>query len=162
MTHTMATRPTRLHSWRDRLAREMAAGLEQSRARLACEQLCFFAVDCHPWHGHIGLCLLTVPEAAADPGLRDPAQMASWRLFHFAQATAAHGVIEKLAQEMELDYRGAEDLAETATAYLRVTAEAVASAPVQAALGRVFGTPDFRVSVAHPDTGEEFCASEMV
>ena len=48
-----------------------------------------FAIDCTPWHGSIGLSILTSEESNAHPAMVDPSEIAAWRHFNFSENLAA-------------------------------------------------------------------------
>ncbi len=113
------------------------------------------ALDCHPWHGSIGIAVLTAKEVAAGRALDDPAEMAAWRLFDFARNFGSWQVVSALGKEMKSAYESG-DRPEVVEAFLRACATAVTSYPVTKALESFMLVDGFRLSVAHPDNGREF------
>jgi len=70
--------------WMAHLADAIGAAVREFAPAIANNQTILFAVDCHPWHGMLGLALLTADEAVGYPRLNDPAEMAAWRHNDFA------------------------------------------------------------------------------
>jgi len=69
------------------------------------------ALDVHPWHGHIGLCVLT-DEDEEYPSLREQREdMASWSFFNLA-ATPEGPRVAPLAEAMRAEYERAGDAKE--------------------------------------------------
>jgi hypothetical protein len=115
-----------------------------------------FAVDCHPWNGHICLAILTADEAAADESLLGPEEMAAWRHYRFSDGADSWRPVADLGREMRAAYEAADDRAAAAESYLLACARAVAASEVGAAITRLECDPRFRISVPHPDDGREF------
>jgi hypothetical protein len=100
---------------------------------------------------------LTHAEVANDPLLADPNEMAAWKYFHFTSPLASWKDVGDLAIRMrEAYYNAASDRDKVAQDYLRACTWAVKSAEVRQALDVYDLAVPFRVSVAHPDTGEEY------
>ena len=114
-------------------------------------------MDCHPWHGSLGLSALTAAEVDADGLLADPAEMAAWRHHDFARGSAAWLPTAVLGSEMRVAYVSG-DRPAVAAAFLGACAAAVASEGVMDALGLFVRARGFRVSVTHPDDGREFAS----
>jgi hypothetical protein len=116
------------------------------------------ALDCHPWHGSIGIAALTAKEVAADPALDDPAVMAAWRFFDFARDFDSWQVTTVLAQEMKSAYYSA-DRPAVVEAFFSGCAAAITSDAVGEAIEGFTRVDGFGLSVAHPDNGHEFVES---
>jgi hypothetical protein len=142
--------------WAKQLARAVAATLQEYRAHLRDTPIALFAVDCHPWNGFLGLALLTAEEANADGQLADPAEMAAWRHYNFSNGLAAWHPAAVLGREMQEAYAAASDRKVAADAFLKACALAMASAEAAAAIELLDRDNRFRISVAHPDGGQEF------
>jgi hypothetical protein len=141
--------------WTARLAAAIAAALSDFAARPSAEAVAMLAVDCHPWHGSLALALLTTAEAETDPLLADPAEMAAWRYYDFARDLPCWQSVAQLGAEMRAAYDAGERPA-VAIAFLRACTAAVLSPQAGAALRRLSQARGFRLSVAHPDNGQEF------
>lgn len=113
------------------------------------------ALDCHPWHGSIGIAALTAKEVATDRALDDPAEMAAWRFFDFARDFESWQAATALGQEMKSAYDSG-DRPAVVEAFLSACAAAMTSNAVGEALEGFTRAPGFRLSVAHPDNGREF------
>ena len=144
--------------WVARMADTIAAAVREFAPIVGDDRITLFAVDCHPWHGMLGLAVLTADEAATDPELNDPAEMAAWRHYDFASGLAAGRALIPLGAEMRSAYYEAGDRPATAEAYLRACVSAAASPTVAAALDQFKRADGFRLSVTHPDSGREFVA----
>jgi hypothetical protein len=142
--------------WTDALAVAVSATVAHLASRLRGEPLAMLAVDCHPWHGTLSLSVLTASEVDADPMLADPAEMAAWRHFHSSDGKPGWDAVAELGQEMRAAYSASPVRCETATAYLKACAVAMASSGVLSAIEAFDRDPRFRISVAHPDDGREF------
>lgn len=153
--NTGAERTSVPEDWSARLADAIAGALWEFAPQLGGEAIALLAVDCHPWHGSVGLSALTATEAAEDALLADPSEMAAWRHHDFAHEMTAWRPVAGLGDEMRAAYEAGGG-PEVAVAYLRVCAAVVSSAPVKAALEQLCRADGFRVSVAHPDDGREF------
>lgn len=114
------------------------------------------AIDCHPWHGVLALCVLTESECTDDSELRDPAEMAAWRFFNCSDGIDAWGATTALAQSMRSDCESAGDNASVATAYFHRCADAFGHSDVVGARSKLGPSPEFRLSVTHPDNGTEY------
>jgi hypothetical protein len=118
------------------------------------------ALDVHPWHGHIGLCLLT-DEDEEYPSLRvQYEEMASWRLFNLA-ATPQWPRVAPLAEAMRAQYEAAGD-AKGKRLLLPAAAAALDSPIVTDALAPLTLAPSFERFVGDPDDPEQtnLCAPE--
>jgi hypothetical protein len=141
--------------WAPRLASAISAAMREFAPLVGAEPLAMLALDCHPWHGTLGLAALTAREVASDNLLADPAEMAAWRYFDFAQEFPSWKVVSDLGKRMRLDYEAGDRLA-VAEAFMRACAAAISSKSVGDALAAFVRTDGFRLSVAHPDDRREF------
>lgn len=147
-------------NWTPRLASVIAAALQEyGLSALRGTPVVALDVGCFPWHGQIGLSVLTAGELDADPALADPREQASWTHFDFAADLTSWAAAEELCSRMREAYyaaTGDETHGATAEAFMRACADAVASPQARAAIELLNRDPRFRISVAHPDTGREF------
>lgn len=141
--------------WTPRLASAIAGALREFAPQVGAEPLAMLALDCHPWHGSIGIAALTVKEIAADRALDDPAEMAAWRFFDFARDFDSWQVASELGQEMKSAYDSG-DRPVVVEAFFRACAAAIKSNAVAKGLEGFIRIDGFRLSVAHPDNGREF------
>ena len=137
----------------------IAAAVQEIALLLINESIALFAVDCHPWHGMVGLAMLTGEELASNPMLAEPSEMAAWRYYDFASALAVGKSFIPLGEEMRSAYYQAEDRPSMVEAYLEPCAVAVTAPPVTAALELLKREKGFRISVTHPDSNREFVVS---
>jgi hypothetical protein len=142
--------------WMPRLSAAIAATVREFASGLGDTPVALLAVDCHPWHGSVGLSVLTAAEADADGLLADPAEMAAWRHYDFSAGLASWQPAAPLGRSMRAAYEAAADRRAAAEAFFRACAEAVACPEAVAALGSLQRRGDFRISVACPDDGREF------
>jgi len=143
------------HQWTARLAGLIVNALSEFRGQVD-GQIEAFAVDCHPWHGGLGLAMLTHDEVVNDPVLFDPAEMAAWKHFDFGSNLASWQAAADLASQMREAYYKSNDHADVAEEYLRACADAVATPAVQQALSKYDLTDAFRIFVRHPDTDKQY------
>lgn len=141
--------------WTPRLASAIAAALVELSPHVGTEPLVMLALDCHPWHGEIGIAALTLKEVAADSSSNDPAAMAAWRLFDFACDFDSWKQVAELGEVMKSAYYSG-DCSTVAEAYFMACAVAISSDIVAEALASFTLADGFRLSVAHPDNGREF------
>lgn len=124
------------------------------------EEMEVFAVDCHPWNGVIVLAFLTHSELKDAPFLSEAAEMAAWKHYDFGAKLASWRTISGIASAMRNAYEDAgDDRRDVANQFFRECASAVASNSVQKALSVFRRTKGFRVSVPHPDSGDEYYPS---
>ena len=142
--------------WVNALAGAVAATVAELAFQLRGVPLAMLAVDCHPWHGTLALSVLTASEVAADPVSADPEEMAAWRHFHCSDGKPGWATAAELGREMGAAYSASPVRGETAVAFLKACATAMASSEVSSAIEAFDRDPHFRVSVAHPDNGREF------
>jgi hypothetical protein len=146
--------------WIARLADSIAAAIQEIAPLLANESIALFAVDCHPWHGMVGLAILTSEELARNSLLAEPSEMAEWQHYDFACQLAAGKSFIPLGEEMRSAYYQAEDRPRMAEAFLKACAVAATTPQVTAALELLKREKNFRISVTHPDSNREFMVSE--
>jgi hypothetical protein len=144
--------------WTPRLASAIVAALREFAPQVGAEPLAMLALDCHPWHGTIGVAALTAKEVAGDKGLADPAEMAAWRFFDFARDFDCWQVATVLAQEMKSAYYSGGRPA-VVEACFSACAAAITCDVVGEALEGFARVDGFRLSVAHPDNRREFVSS---
>ena len=70
-------------SWGEKLEDLIVRALLDFKKEVS-EEMTMFSVDCHPWHGRIGLAFLSRKEAEKTPFLKDPDEIAGWDFFNFA------------------------------------------------------------------------------
>jgi hypothetical protein len=143
--------------WARRLAVVIAAAVRELSTRLRGTPVIQLAVDCHPWNGTLGLSVLTAAEVEADPVLNDPSEMAAWRHFNCSAGLAAWQPAGTFGREMQTAYTTAADRKAAADEFFRACATAVSSPEVGTAVALLDTDSRFRVSVAHPDDGREYC-----
>lgn len=142
--------------WADELAGVIHNSLVECSARIG-EPLAMLSVDCHPWNGVLALALLTQAEILRDPLLATPAEMAAWEHYDIGSTLASWAPASSLGSEMRDEYDGSKhSRADVAKAYFQLCAAATASDKVREALARYQLSDIFRISVCHPDTGEEY------
>jgi hypothetical protein len=146
--------------WITRLSDAIVASLQEFVPLHGHETFALFAVDCHPWHGMIGLAMVTSEELVSEPFLAEPAEMAAWRHYNFAGQLAAGKLFIPLGEEMFSAYDQFEDKPTGALTFLEACAIAATSSQVTAALGLLNRESGFRVSVTHPDSDQEFVVPE--
>ncbi len=141
--------------WTPRLALAIAGALREFASHVGTEPLAMLALDCHPWHGSIGIAVLTAKEVAADRALDNPAEMAAWRFFDFASEFDSWHAATALGQEMKAAYYSG-DRPAVVEAFFSACAAAITSDAVAVALEGFIRVDDFRLSAAHPDDRREF------
>jgi hypothetical protein len=143
--------------WIPRLSSAIVAALREFAPSVGADSLVMLALDCHPWHGRIGISALTSTEVAADETLSDPPEMAAWRFFDFARDFKSWELTTDLVQLMRSAYYSDSDSRPAVTeAFFVACAAAIRSASVAEALGPFNLAEGFRLSVAHPDNGHEY------
>jgi hypothetical protein len=95
------------------------------------------AADLHPWDGSLELSMCTQGEDA------DPEEQAAWTHFSFTEELEAWKPVHDLSRKMQQEYEASSDKQKTAREYFQATA-------------RALKTLNIKVSVQHPDDGEEF------
>jgi hypothetical protein len=143
--------------WQGDLSKLIAVALAEFR-RQADDEMEIFALDCHPWNGLINLAFLTRSESKEDPLLFDIGEIAVWKYFDFSAELSSWQPALGVASRMRPVYELADEdnRREVVAKFLRSCAEAVASKLVQDMLARFHLAKGFRITVQHPDTGEEF------
>jgi hypothetical protein len=145
--------------WRNQLSLAIVHAVHILQARLGDDVLVILALDCHPWNGGLSLAALTQSEVNADPSLCDPAEMAAWTNYHFAESGRDWN-IDALCDTMKTDYYSSEDHDGIAQSYLRSCAAALSDESVLRALQQLLLHDDFRLSVTHPDDRTEYCTQK--
>jgi len=111
--------------WIPRLAATVAATIREFAPKLCGIPVKILAVDCHPWHGSVGLAVLTADEAVMDGMLADPSEMASWQHYRFSEGLASWQLAAPLGCVMRAVYEVAAERRTVAEAFLRACAEAM-------------------------------------
>lgn len=145
-------------TWASRFSRVLADTLNALSPRLADTAVSMIAIDCHPWNGGLHLAILQTCELDGEPQIGDPAEMAAWQMYNCGESMAEWEPAAVLAAEMRQDYDQENDKQATANDYLQACADALSSPSVRATLQRLNLDASFRISVAHPDNGREFCS----
>jgi hypothetical protein len=145
-----------LDDWSRRFAEVVASAVREFGPSLRGVPLVSLAVECHPWNGALGLSLLTDAEAKSDPLLMNPAEMAAWRHYLVSDRLECWCPAVALAREMQTAYEATNDHAVVAGTFFSACALAMTKPAVVEAIERLERAPNFRISVAHPDSGEEF------
>jgi hypothetical protein len=148
------------------LAERTAHELDFWWSRWKVETIRALAYDCHPWHGGIGLCLLTSREEFPDETY-GKWSLGDWRLQDFTSSIGAEGwpAVKHLAQLMLQYYEGKTTTdtertpAERADVIFQCCAKALRSETVAACLKRYRLSADFEVGVFDPDksAGKNYC-----
>ena len=142
--------------WTTRLAKVIEEALTEFRGHVQ-DDIEMFAVDCSPWNGFLGLALLTGAEVEQDSLLHDPAEMAAWKYFDFGSGLRSWAPTGELGRQMQQEYQAANDAHDAiAERFFRACAEALAADGVQQELRRYSLGKTFRISVCHPDSGQEY------
>src|SRR5713226_5106977 len=150
------------------LAERTAHELDFWWSRWKVETIRALAYDGHPWHGGIGLCLLTSREEFPEEAYGKWA-LGDWRLQDFTSSIGAEGwpAVKDLGQMM-LQYHEGETttdtdltLAERADVIFRCCAKALRSKQVAESLKRYQLSSDFELGVVDPDksAGKNYCES---
>lgn len=142
--------------WSAGLADAIAASLREFAPQLQGTAVARLQVICLPWHGQLGLAILTADEVAADPSLDDPRMTMDWQHGEFTEEVDAWDQTTPLAQAMRAVYYSSSDCPTTAAAFLQASARAAASPTVAEAVGLLDRAEGFRISVIHPDDRREF------
>lgn len=148
------------------LAERTANELNFWWSRLKVETIRALAYDCAPWHGGIGLCLLTGREEFPEETY-GKWSLGDWRLQDFTSSVGAEGwpAVRDLAQIMLQYYEGVTkadtDLtpAERAEVIFCCCAKALQSKQVAESLERYQLSGDFELGVFDPDDpdGMNYC-----
>jgi hypothetical protein len=125
------------------------------------DEMEMFAVDCHPWNGVVVLAFLTHAELRDAPFLSEAAEMAAWKYYDFGAVLACWRSASELGSRMRAAYEEAGAARSTvARRYFQACAEAVASKQVQDVLFTYHLAEGFKITITHPDSGEEFYPPE--
>src|SRR5262249_28677409 len=143
-------------SWTAHFAGAIAASLREFAPQLKGRQVALLQVVCLPWHGFLGLAILTAEEFAEDASLSDPRRTMDWQYGEFTEEVDAWDATTPLAQEMRAAYYGSSDCPTAAIAFLRACAQAAATSTVTEAVSVLERTDKFQISVPHPDDHREF------
>ena len=145
-----------VNQWQNSLAKLIVEALAEFRDR-ADDEMELFAVDCHPWNGVIVLAFLTESELKDSPFLSEVAEMAAWKYYDFGAGLASWQPVSEIASAMRTAYAVAgENRQEVANQFLHGCAAAVVSKQVQDALSAFRLAKGFKVSIPHPDSGDEY------
>src|SRR5262249_2870624 len=142
--------------WTARLAEAIAASLREFAPQLRDTEVALLQLTCLPWHGLLGLAILTAEEVAADAGLADPMRTMDCKHGEVREEVEAWRLTTPLAHEMRAAYNRSSDCPGTALEFLRACARAFATAAVAEAVGLLQRVDGFRISVPHPDDRREF------
>jgi hypothetical protein len=142
--------------WQSDLTEVVSTALREFRGA-ADDEMEMFAVDCHPWNGVVVLAFLTRSESRDAPYLSEAAEMAAWKYYDFGANLACWQSALSLASKMRSAYEEARDnRSSVAEQFLQQCAAAVASKAVQDALSTYRLAKGFKITVPHPDKGEEY------
>lgn len=142
--------------WVEAVADAVASAVREFAERAPGVEVVLLDVGCCPWNGMLELSALTAAEATADPALTDPAGMASWRYYNFASGPTGWGAVERLGWAMRRAYEASDEPAQVADAFLAACAAAVAEVESSGGLAPIKKGIGFRISVAHPDSGQVY------
>jgi hypothetical protein len=147
------------------LGERIAHELDFWSGRWKFESIRALALDCAPWHGSIGLCLLTTREDFPEDEYGKWA-LGDWRLQDFTGSIGAEGwpAVQDLEQIMQQYYEGQamtdadREPVERAQVIFRCCATALLSDKVAAALKHYDLSADFEIGVFDPDhPGTNYC-----
>lgn len=125
------------------------------------DEMEMFAVDCHPWNGVVVLAFLTHAELNDAPFLSEAAEMAAWKYYDFGAALTCWQSASDIGSRMRAAYEEAGGTRSTvARLFFQACAEAVASKQVQDVLVTYRLAEGFKITIPHPDTGEEYYPPE--
>ncbi|MCA9069376.1 MAG: hypothetical protein KDA84_10655 [Planctomycetaceae bacterium] len=142
--------------WTLNLADAIAASLFEFAPQLKETEIVLLQVTCLPWHGLLGLSILTAEEFAKDPNLLDPTRTMEWQHGEFTEELQVWESTTPLAQEMRAIYERSSDRPAMAIEFLQACARAAETSLVANALSGLKRTDEFRISVPHPDNHREF------
>jgi hypothetical protein len=146
--------------WTAHLADAIAASLREFAPQLRGTAVVLLQVTCLPWHGLLGLAILTAEEFAEEANLAGPMKIMDWQHGEFTEEVEAWGPTTPLAQEMRATYYSSSDCPAAALAFLRACARAAATSTVTEAVSLLKRADGFRISVPHPDDRREFFPPE--
>jgi hypothetical protein len=145
-----------LEQYRSNLTTLVSIALGEFRAGTD-DEMEMFAVDCHPWNGVIVLAFLTHAELEDAPFLSEAAEMAAWKYYDFGAGLQCWRSAPAIGSRMRTAYEEAgDDRSTVATQFFQACAKAVASKQVQDVLFTYRLAENFKITIPHPDTGEEF------
>ena len=137
--------------WSNKLTACFTTTIRESAKRAHGRPVSMFAVDFHPWHGAIYLALLLEEEIDGDPELHTPEEMAAWELYDCSNGIPAwNQALDFTKQLRALDPNENDYL----RAY-RFISSIISALETEIRSTYMIGR-GFRISVAHPDTLEEF------
>jgi hypothetical protein len=142
--------------WQRHLTQLISTALCEFRGR-ADEEMERFALDCHPWNGLLVLAFLTESELKDAPFLSEPTEMASWKLYDFGAGLACwHSVLDVTSRMRTVYEEAGNNRSSVAMQLFKSCARAVASQQVQDVLSTYRWAKGIRITIPHPDTGEEY------
>lgn len=116
-----------------------------------------FAIDFHPWDGLIEYSVLTKSEVEEDPLLKNSEEMADWKFFHVSSESSVwRDGISQIAHDIKISYEEAENKVEMIEAEYKCIVSAMESENVQSSLAELSLSQSFRISIANPDSGDEY------
>jgi hypothetical protein len=151
---------TAIEQYRHDLTTLVSTALREFRAGID-DEMEIFAMDCHPWNGVIVLAFLTHVEVNDAPFLAEVVEMAAWKYYDFgADLPCWHSALD-IGSRMRTEYEEAGvKRSAVATEFFQACAQAVASKQVQDVLFTYQLTEKFKITIPHPDTGEEYYPPE--
>lgn len=142
--------------WKAVLSDLMARALEKFREETD-DEMQIFAVDCHPWHGAVVLAFLTHTEFKEDPAMASLGEMATWKYYDFASGLSAWKAAAEIGAIMRKEYENTQaKKGEVSIEFLQMCAQAIHSHRVNEALRRFEVAENFKITVPHPDTDDEY------
>jgi hypothetical protein len=125
------------------------------------DEMEIFAIDCHPWNGVIVLAFLTHAELNDAPFLAEVSEMAAWKYYDFGADLPCWHSAPDTGLRMRTAYDEAGDnRSAVVPQFFQACAKAVASKQVQDVLLTYRLAEKFRITIPHPDTGEEYYPPE--
>ncbi len=150
---------------REQLAHIIAKELITCARRFASNKIRGLAIDCHPWHKVLELCLCTDLD---DQFIEENGKwwLADWRYFQFTRTVEGNKwpATQALCEAM-FDYceenNSQDDFERRTGLVVRICAQALLSPTVKEAIKNYDLADDFEFFVSHPDELEEnLCQSE--
>lgn len=142
--------------WATELSRFIVLALEEFRGSLEDEVLVTLAFDVFPWHGELELSALTREELEKDPCLDNPSEIATWKHFQFSKDLESWKDANLLTEFMQKQYAAAENPQGEAELFFKTAAKVLRTEEIKEALAMFHSTQPVRITLSHPDTGEEF------
>jgi hypothetical protein len=139
--------------WRNELAEAIADALKQYSGKFESHRVHGLAIDCHPWHKTLELCLCT-DEDEAFIKKHGKWWLADWKHFQFTRAARGHSwpAVKSLAKQMYVYHeKGDGEPEERVWDIICACAGALLSRPVVKALQEYKLAKDFDVFVTDPD-----------